>query len=216
MTVDLGCSAHRRPQQLHASTLRTGCDSHGSTDRRPLAPRANGQDINDAGQIAGNVEKAGAAYSWRAYVWDPIDGYTRLTVEGYESAFVSSLNESGLAVGFVDNDAVAPRMAAWDLTNGEATVFPPPPGVVFPVPDQRRDGGLRNALTAVNNHSLAVGPDQRSRPRPDQTPHVALSDHPYPAPAHTPGRRSSPRRANVHRLTQPRSPKPPTSETSWA
>ena len=130
---------------------------------RPLVP----EDINDAGQIAGNVEKAGSPpYRYRAYVWDPVDGYVELTVAGYETAFVTSLNESGLAVGYVNNDGVAPRMAAWDLANGETVVFPPPPGVVFPVPDQPEDGLTRNALTAVNNHGLAVGLTSEADPDP--------------------------------------------------
>ena len=53
----------------------------GAVDFRPTA-------INDAGQVVGNAEFVAR----RAFVWDPIDGYTELTMDGYPTSVVNSIS----------------------------------------------------------------------------------------------------------------------------
>ncbi len=111
----------------------------GETTLRPTA-------INDAGPVVGHVYVPGDDL-YRTYVWDPTDGFTELTMDGYETSFAQSISDSGLVVGFVDNASDSSRSpAAWDLASGDATVFP-----LFAA------GVFTSELEAANSDGLAVG-----------------------------------------------------------
>lgn len=105
-------------------------------------------DINEAGQIIGHVfEFIAPEGSYRAYLLDPVDGYTQLTLDGYTSAFPQSLNDVGLVVGFVDNEGSSSRTpAAWDTVSGDVTAFP-----LF------LESAFTNELIAVNDSGVAAG-----------------------------------------------------------
>ncbi len=106
------------------------------------------RDINDAGQIVGFVfEFVAPEGFYRAYLLDPVDGYTQLEMDGYTSAFPHGINDEGLVVGFVDNEGSSSRTpAAWDTATGDATAFPLFVATAF-----------TNELNAVNNSGFAVG-----------------------------------------------------------
>jgi hypothetical protein len=103
-------------------------------------------DINDAGQVVGWVYVPGDDI-YRSYVWDPTDGFTALTMPGYESTLAHSLNDAGLVVGAVDNASDPSRSpAAWDLASGDADAFAPFAAGVFTA-----------EINAVNASGIAVG-----------------------------------------------------------
>lgn len=121
----------------------------GLTEALPLPPGETTfrpTDINNAGQIVGSSYDPGDDL-YRTYLWDPTDGYTELTMDGYETSLARMVNDAGLVVGFVD-DATAPTRspAAWDTASGDATVFPPFTSGVFTA-----------ELRAVNGTGLAIG-----------------------------------------------------------
>ena len=104
-------------------------------------------DVNSSGQIIGDVfhfDPTGSTYS--AYLLDPTDGYRQLSVDGFDSAFPRGMSDAGWVVGWVSNADADRVPAAWDLTSGDATAFPPFNGAAF-----------TNELNAVNGAGLAVG-----------------------------------------------------------
>jgi len=115
-------------------------------------------DINNVGQILGRGS------SGTTYVWDPVGGFTELTMDGHDSAVGAALNDSGLVVGTVrdeypdgipgqegEEDPITSitSPAAWDLSTGDATVFP-------------YADHWSQAFVAVNNNGVALSTGHRT------------------------------------------------------